>query len=218
MAKEGFVCVSAEYPESLAASYDNDGGLLLRSVITSQMLQTLREEYNTFPTSYGIIGHSLGCHTVMNSGNPHWSRVCIAGAPAAAYSSCVDENSPILCIASINDGAVPWSRIKPFVADSYSSFDLGDSEMLLHQQLDLPPRSVFLFRNVSTAPNHISFLAENVNDSMVSFLSLLLPLAKTLRLPVLDFDKYKESRDSMQTATTVIPLIRRFLLQNMVRN
>jgi len=57
------------------------------------------------------------------------------------------------------------------------------------------------------APNHISFLAGSVNDSMVSFLSPLLPVAQLLGIPVLDFDRYKESRDSVETAGVTVPLV-----------
>ena len=53
--------------------------------------------------------------------------------------------------------------------------------------------------------NRISFLAGNANDAMVSFLSPLLPVAQALSIPVLDFDRYKESRDSKETADVTIP-------------
>jgi len=80
----------------------------------------------------------------------------------------------------------------------------------------LPRRAAVLFQNPSTAPNHISFLSEGVNNAMIETLSPLLVLAKALSLPVLDFDKYKDSRDSFQTAQNVVPLVRNFLLQNMI--
>ena len=42
-------------------------------------------------------------------------------------------------------------------------------------------------------PNHISFLSEQTNDALVNFLSPLLPVARAIEVPVLDFDKYQVS-------------------------
>ena len=82
--------------------------------------------------------------------------------------------------------------------------------------MDLPlPSRAALVLDRDDAPNHISFLAGNVNDSMVSFLSPLLPIAQALSIPVLDFDKYQESRDSAATASVVIPLVSAYLTQYM---
>jgi hypothetical protein len=75
----------------------------------------------------------------------------------------------------------------------------------------IPDRAALVFDR-SNAPNHISFLSENVNDAMVSFLSPLLPVAQAFEIPVLDFDKYVISRDSAQTAEVLKPLISDFLL------
>mmetsp|Transcript_37057 Transcript_37057/g.99950 ORF Transcript_37057/g.99950 Transcript_37057/m.99950 type:complete len:126 (-) Transcript_37057:296-673(-) len=59
-------------------------------------------------------------------------------------------------------------------------------------------------------PNHISFLSARTNDAMVDYLSPLLPLAKGLGVPLLDFDKYAASRDSVVTGERTIPIIARF--------
>lgn len=45
---------------------------------------------------------------------------------------------------------------------------------------------------------------------MVDYLSPLLPLAKGLGVPLLDFDKYAASRDSVVTGERTIPIIARF--------
>jgi hypothetical protein len=66
---------------------------------------------------------------------------------------------------------------------------------------------------MNTAPNHISFLAEGPNNAMVEFLSPLLPLARLLKIPLLDFDKYQLSRDSKDTSDVVIPLIVKYMKQ-----
>jgi len=73
-------------------------------------------------------------------------------------------------------------------------------------------RAALIFRG-ENAPNHISYLSENVNDAMLSFLSPLLPVTKTLSIPVLDFDKYADSRDSVATGRVLKPLISSFLAE-----
>ena len=75
---KGFVCVSPEYPESLAASYTQKEGLD-RSVITERLIELCTKELKIAPTKYGIIGHSLGTGTVMTTGDDSWTRVCLAG-------------------------------------------------------------------------------------------------------------------------------------------
>jgi Platelet-activating factor acetylhydrolase, isoform II len=97
LAAEGFVVLSAEYPESLAASYspsqpaaqEGEGGgeepirTLTRQCINDNLLQYLSssKECNVQASKFGIVGHSLGCGTVVNTGDRSWARVCIAGGP-----------------------------------------------------------------------------------------------------------------------------------------
>ena len=49
---------------------------------------------------------------------------------------------------------------------------------------------------------------------MVAFFSPLLPLAKLLRVPLLDFDAYAESRDSGPTGEAFIPPVVAFFRAN----
>ena len=107
--------VSAEYPESLAASYPRIQGLD-RTVITNQLLDTLRHDWNVEAKGYGIVGHSLGCGTVINTGDDGWARVCIAGMPS-------QRNSPALFISSVNDGAVSLGRIRGALGSDYVLLD-----------------------------------------------------------------------------------------------
>jgi len=227
----GILCLSPEYPESLAASYEQTFTSTItattttrldRFTITSKLLQVIQKEWKLQPTGYGIVGHSLGCGTVMSTGDETWVRICIAGPPATPTSfvpystSTIGSTSPILCIASPNDGAISWSRrIEPFLIQQ--DYHFVDDSSVFNTKNDLPYRSVYVFSDSPSSPNHISFLAENVNDAMISFLSFLLPIAKALNLPVLDFDKYRDSRDSRATAAKVVPLIRKFLLQHIVK-
>ena len=72
LAQKGFVCISPEYPESLAASYPRLEGLD-RSRINDKLLQYVKE--NLEPRSYAGVGHSLGCGTVLRMGDSSWTRV-----------------------------------------------------------------------------------------------------------------------------------------------
>lgn len=78
-----------------------------------------------------------------------------------------------------------------------------------------PMRAAFIYNEDNSPaplPNHISFLWREVDDAMIDLLSPVLPIAKALRLFMLDFDKYIESRDADKTATDLVPALRRFFL------
>ena len=201
LAKEGFVCISPEYPESLAASYDRLPGLD-RSVINNELLRYLRSKVQ--PKSYGIIGHSLGCGTALNTGDASWARVLIAGrAPER-------PTSPLLFISSVNDGTVRFSGPISISSD-YTVLEEDDS---LSKLTSIPSHSALIF-NRPDGPNHISYLSKGVNDAMIQLLSPLLPVAQALSIPVLDFDKYQLSQDAEPTFEIVRPLIVNFMLQHM---
>ena len=51
---------------------------------------------------------------------------------------------------------------------------------------------------------------------MIEFLAPLLPVAQAFKIPVLDFDRYQLSRDSVATAAVVHPLIIQYLKQEMM--
>lgn len=207
LAQQGFVCFSPEYPESLASSYTKMDGLD-RGKINDRLLGTIQNDLGIKAKSYGIVGHSLGCGTATTTGDDSWTRVCIAGPPVRRDGVKVGGN--ILAITSLNDGLVTLSRLESMLPSDFAR--LQEATMMSNP---LPSRAVLIFDR-EDAPNHISFLAGNVNDSMVSFLSPLLPVAQALSIPVLDFDKYKESRDSVATANVVIPLVSSYLKQYML--
>eukprot|EP00958_Prasinococcus_capsulatus_P013935 scaffold1446_cov391-Prasinococcus_capsulatus_cf.AAC.21 len=54
-------------------------------------------------------------------------------------------------------------------------------------------------------------MSSRVNDCMTDLLAPLLPLARLLKVSVLDFDVYLESQDSDKTNADLIPLIEEFL-------
>ncbi|KAL7508010.1 hypothetical protein ACHAXN_005790 [Cyclotella atomus] len=206
LASNGFLVLSPEYPESLADSYDSMTKPIDRTIITNMLLQNLKQ-WEVNAVSYSIIGHSLGCGTAIKTGDDSWTRVCIAGFPSSG--------SKCLFIGSTNDGAVPLSR----AADALQSLNYNVlSEKVVRMQTweKLAPRTSLIFNEVyngSPPPNHISFLSEGTNAAMIDFLSPLLPLARYLEIPVLDFDKYQLSRDSDVTGEVVRPLVVDYLLQ-----
>lgn len=210
LAQKGFTCLSAEYPESLAASYDRVDGLD-RRVITDAILRSLTNEWNMQPSSYGIVGHSLGCGTAIQTGDDTWARVLIAGFPRNRDGSTMQGNQ--LFLASMNDGLFASPRNPAGKQIVPADYVLLEEETL--GQTGVLPRRAALVYDRPDAPNHISFLAEGVNDAMIDLLSPLLPLAQALSIPVLDFDRYQLSRDSASTAAIVHPLILRYLQQEM---
>jgi hypothetical protein len=170
-----------------------------RSAINQALLQRLQQDMK--PKSYGIVGHSLGCGTALRTGDASWTRVLIAGrAPPV-------ENSPLLFVSSVNDGAVKFGG--PLTVPTGYTL-LKESNL----PSSLPTRSALVFDRPD-APNHISYLSEGVNNAMINLLSPLLPVAQALSIPVLDFDRYKISQDSVPTAAILMPLISSYLLQHM---
>ena len=200
----GFTCFSAEYPESIAASYD--AGILDRAQINDQLLKMLTSEMNIQPTAFGIVGHSLGSGTALSTGDNSWARVCIAGFPRRRDGSKVEGD--VMFVVSSSDTTFSQTGGKYLIPDDFAILD----ELQFPERI--PPRSVLLFDRPG-APNHISFLAEGVNNAMLNFLSPLLPLAQAMKIPLLDFDKYAESQDSKITANVVIPFVTRYLKQQM---
>jgi pimeloyl-ACP methyl ester carboxylesterase len=213
LASEGFLVLAPEYPESLAATYDVAQGTTTgipidRRIITDTLLKFLTAEWGVRPEAYGIVGHSLGCATVDGTGDEAWTRVCLAGG----YPSLRGPNC--LFVGSINDGAVPLIRAVGALRENDFEF-LEERAVRSRSWNILPSRASLIFRNQINAPNHISFLAEGPNDAMVEFLSPLLPLARALGIPLLDFDKYQLSRDGKATGEVVIPLVVDYMKQKM---
>ena len=221
LAAEGFIVLSPEYPESLADSFDaeiiDSSGdiqtIIDRDMITKQLLTTLQQTWNVAPTSFGIVGHSLGCGTAERSGDDSWIRVCLAGFPSSR-----GNGSKCLFVGSTNDGAVSVSRAFSVLRENnYENLeeDRIRSMIAAGQQLPAIPSKAALIFAGANAPNHISFLSEATNDAMVDFLSPLLPVARGLKIPVLDFDKYQLSRDSRAFGDVLTPLVVGYLKQNM---
>lgn len=207
LASEGFLCLAAEYPESLAASYERREGLSRRA-INDELLSKAMTDWKLRASSYGVVGHSLGCGTVLEVGDESWARVSIAGYPKRQDGTPILGNG--LQVASLNDGLVMMrnGKVDDFVQSEFQVLQEATPYKVL------PKRSALVFDRPD-APNHISFLSEGVNEAMIEFLSPLLPIAKALDIPVLDFDRYQDSRDSKATADVVHPIILQYLKQEM---
>ena len=152
-----------------------------RSIINDKLLNTIQSDLKMTPSSYGVVGHSLGCGTALTIGDDAWTRVCIAGPPARRDGVQVGGNT--LAITSLNDGLVTMDRLNSMIPSDFARLNeaalVGDSQ----QVPTLPSKAILIFDRPD-APNHISFLAGNVNDCMVDFLSPLLPVAQALGIPV----------------------------------
>jgi hypothetical protein len=176
----------------------------------SNLQRKLSSEWGIKGTSFGIVGHSAGCGTAVTTGDDSWTRVCIAGNPRRRDGSTIPGS--VLFLSSMNDGAGSLARFEGRDAIPFEYTQLQESS--LSQLSKIPPKSFLLFDRLD-APNHISFLADGTNDAMIDMLSPLLPVAQAMNIPVLDFDKYRRSRDSKQTAQVVIPLVTNYLKQQM---
>eukprot|EP00534_Pseudo-nitzschia_fraudulenta_P002612 CAMPEP_0201119194 /NCGR_PEP_ID=MMETSP0850-20130426/3362_1 /ASSEMBLY_ACC=CAM_ASM_000622 /TAXON_ID=183588 /ORGANISM="Pseudo-nitzschia fraudulenta, Strain WWA7" /LENGTH=485 /DNA_ID=CAMNT_0047384815 /DNA_START=40 /DNA_END=1497 /DNA_ORIENTATION=+ len=225
LASRGFVCVAAEYPESLEASYPRADGLD-RDAINRRLVPFVEGVVQQPIASHSAIGHSLGCGTVLSIGDESWNRVLMGSGRAPESPSMKNEMVPgnrnrapvaggrLLFISSVNDGPVNSWGGGIAIPDGYSRLEESGLSSESSETTALPGGSsgrLALVFDRDDAPNHISYLSENVNDAMLSFLSPLLPVTKALGIPVLDFDKYADSRDSVPTGEVLKPLIARFL-------
>ena len=156
---------------------------------------------------FGIVGHSAGGGTAtVSPGAFACGRVAVAGlAPGYAGSD------PLLVIASEGDNVIRLDRVlqaipsgTPCVEDP-KNCDVSKSS------------GAVLLRRAYKAgqpPCHISFLSAETNNAMISLLSPLLPVARVLEVPVLDFDTYLRLQDSEDVALDVLPLIEDFFSTN----
>ena len=117
---------------------------------------------------------------------------------------------PFLAIASEGDGAVPLKFVRERFPGDVKSIAVGVTPTTW------PRRGVIAFGGES-APCHVSFLAPDVNVEMQNFLGPLLPVARFLKIPVLDFDKYGLLFDAELTAEACVPAATSFLRQYVIR-
>ena len=163
-------------------------------------------------TEFGIFGHSAGGGSAtMMSGPFTLGRCAIAGARL------YDGGDPLYIVASSGDGVIPLDRVKAAVFGRSGMQVASDPAELTWRAGQQKSAALLLDKAVPGAaypPNHISFLDEEANAALVRVLSPLLPLARFLKLPVLDFDVYTERLDARQTAAAVRPSIVSFFMAN----
>mmetsp|Transcript_47892 Transcript_47892/g.57726 ORF Transcript_47892/g.57726 Transcript_47892/m.57726 type:complete len:413 (+) Transcript_47892:47-1285(+) len=202
LAREGFVVSSADFAESISASFTpNDQ--TSRSAIIEAEKNVLR---GLGVTEFGIFGHSAGGGSAtMTEGTFGLGRCAIAGARL------YEGRDPLYIVASQGDGVIPLERVKQAVPQGVTiASDPSDVTWSSKK------RGALLLEGPvggeEYAPNLISFLDEEANAALVKVLSPLLPLARFLKLPVLDFDVYVDRKDSAATAKAIRPSIVEFFL------
>lgn len=202
LASQGFVVAAPDFSEGLSGAVSE----LPRRDIVAELLAKLRRAWGA--QQFGIVGHSAGGGTATVSPGPFaCGRVAVAGL-APGY----DDPDPLLVLASEGDGVVRLERVlqaipsgTPCVEDP-GNYDLSKKSgaVLLRRGL----------KDGHQAPCHISFLSAETNKAMISLLSPLLPVARVLEVPVLDFDTYLELQDSEEVAAATLPLIEDFFCTN----
>ena len=192
LAGEGFLVAAPELPESLSASFEPQQTGTSRPEIVAAALDKLRSDSNfrAHPSLAGIIGHSAGGGTASTiDGHFPLGRCAVAGFRGFTGTD------PLFVIASKGDNVIPIDKVREAVG-------LSSAGGSIRTLIDLEK------------PCHISFLSSDTNDAMVDFLSPLLPLARFLGVPLLDFDVYASTKDSDDTAEIVIPEIVDFFKRN----
>lgn len=203
LASTGMICVACDYPESLSGPYDTSWSkedALTRVDILDAVLADVQSSY---PTSgrIGLLGHSLGSGLAssFDTKDPLSPRCCIAGFRAVGETA---KSSPFLVIASEGDSVCPSTFVMERVADvRKNNVKVGGGEV----------EGLFLEKY-----NHIDFLSAETNDAMVDFLSPLLPVARTLKVPLLDFDKYAENPNSKECFEAIESKVLNFFTTNLL--
>ncbi|KAK3287682.1 hypothetical protein CYMTET_4818 [Cymbomonas tetramitiformis] len=196
LAAEGFIVAAPEFAESLSATpgFEPDAATT-RPAIVRETVSLLRKELG-IGSAIGLLGHSAGGGTASTmSGSFPLGRAAVAG-----YRSYKGED-PLLVVASGGDRVISLERVRGEILAGKIPTDT----FLLPEDGALPS---------GAAPCHISFLSKETNDEMVTLLSPLLPLARVLDVPLLDFDVYADTRDSDDCAKLVLPTLSQFFTRN----
>ena len=194
LASRGYTVLAPELPESISNSFETTDGVSRDSIVDATMSFIRRENPNP---RFGIFGHSMGGGTAAQNTNSFpLGRVSIAGYRPGAT---VD---PTLIVASEGDMVIPLNRITTALPPSSTTVTFTGEPILDIKSIISQHNTIsFIMSEISTDPglfqtNHISFLSPSTNDALVSGLRALIPLAKALKMPLLDMDLYMNSRDS----------------------
>ena len=235
LARAGFVVVAPEFAEALTnpdvmpAYQRADGGGpppgtgASRAAILEGTLADLLEGRFGIPRERtALLGHSAGAGTVVQAEGRFAARVPIAGfrVPEDAEGAAALARDPLLVIASEGDSVIslypkaagrfgPSEGIAPAVRRlpvDVAEVDGADAAALAGLAA-AGPRAAFVKYEGDAAPCHISFLSARSNDAMVETLAPLLPLARLLDVPLLDFDTYQLTRDSDAVLRRLVPAV-----------
>jgi len=226
LASQGFVVASADLPESLSASFVPNERTT-RGAIVEAAFQALHADFGASQTLRGLFGHSAGGGTAcITPGTFPLGRVAIAGFRG------YEGPDPLLVVASSGDGIIPLPLVRQNLPQGTRVYVGASGAQQLASdcasQGAVSSRSALLFEpNAASGasgavrsggaiglPCHISFLSTQTNDALLSYLSPLLPLARALKTPLLDFDVYSLTRDSAATAAVFVPAVSAFFRSN----
>ena len=235
LAAAGFVVAAPEFAEALAdpettprqqrpgtppptdpsASREDIMDATLREVLGGRFdLQAGRD-------GVALVGQSAGAGTALRTPGP-FARVAIAGFNPPEPASVARD--PLLVIASEGDGVISLKPREsgrfgpnpgitaavdalPGSVARYSGGGVAELRRASEAGGEGVPRQAFVAYEGPGSPNHISFLASRTNDAMIETLSPLLPVAKALNIPMLDFDVYAEALDSDRVAAELVPAV-----------
>ena len=236
LAAAGFVVAAPEFAEALAdpettprqqrpgtpppadpsASREDIMDATLRDVLGGRFdLQAGRD-------GVALVGQSAGAGTALRTPGP-FARVAIAGFNPPEPEAVTQD--PLLVIASEGDGVISLKPREsgrfgpnpgitaavdalPGTVARYSGGDVAELRRASEAGGgEGAPRRAFVAYEGPGSPNHISFLSSRTNDAMIETLSPLLPIAKALDIPMLDFDVYAEALDSDRVAAELVPAV-----------
>ena len=219
LAARGFTVAAPEFPESLCASYAN-----LNGITRAEIVAATRElvDSGSGGGRWGLFGHSAGAGTTLTQPGVYALGRCALCPGFRGYGGA----DPMLVIASEGDAVnkLLVSNGVDVQANLLADTASGRGETTMYERAadvfaeQSPPRRGALIYQIggqpavgaTQPPNHISFLWTGVDEAMIEVLSPFLPLARALRLFVLDFDTYLEARDAEATAAEVAPAVLRF--------
>jgi hypothetical protein len=226
LASEGFIVAAPEFGESLSASFDPNDQTTHAAVLKAT--RTLVEAaWSTPIVGWGCFGHSMGAFAVTDDAKQTtWpmklGRVPICGIHQDGYTG----NDPLLVIASKGDGVIPASRVEERLKQcDRNTPSVSEAEIRAQGPQCLDAESISSGGGSSVSgpyraalfmdtPCHVSFISPATNAAMQSLLGPLLPLARCLKVRLLDFDVYQRTQDAEETAKVFLPVLLRFFDKN----
>jgi len=218
LAARGFTVAAPEFPESLSASYMNTN-----SITRAEIVSATRDLIDGGRSGrWGSFGHSAGAGTTLSQPGAFSLGRCGLCPGFRGYNG----TDPLLLIASegdavnkllVNNGIDIQANLLADAVEGRGETKMYARASEIYIESAPPRRGALIYKEegellagAKQQPNHLSFLWTGVDEAMIDILSPFLPIAKTLRLFVLDFDTYIEARDAEVTAAEVAPAILRF--------